>query len=61
MKDKGKKIDPDKIKEPKIKFAKEAKEGKFNGKCHFCGKDGHRVSECQKKKAEEATLTPQAS
>ena len=27
---------------------------RFNGKCHYCQKDGHRIADCRKKKREEA-------
>ena len=26
---------------------------KFKGKCHYCGKDGHKESECKKKIADQ--------
>ena len=44
-----------------MKFAKEAKEGKFSGTCYYCKKVGHRASECRKKAADEADSAPKTS
>ena len=37
-KEKGKKIEGTKIKEPKVKFAKESKEDKFTSNCYYSKK-----------------------
>ena len=60
-KEKAKKINPAKIKEPKVSFAKDAKEGKFSGNCYHCGKADHRASECRKKAAGEPPSAPKTS
>ena len=60
-KDKAKKINPAKIKEPKVTFAKDTKEGKFSGNCYHCGKAGRRASECRKKAAREPPTIPKTS
>lgn len=61
VKEKAKKINPAKIKEPKVTSAKDVKEGKFSGTCYHCGKAGHRASECRKKAAGEPPSAPQVS
>ena len=60
-KEKAKKINPAKIKEPKVSFAKDTKEGKFSGNCYHCGKAGHRASDCRKKAAGEPPSAPKTS
>ena len=41
----------------RVQDAEKPKKGRFNGKCHYCKKNGHKSQDCRKRKRDEAGST----